>query len=63
MALEFIADHLSLAQIYLAHGFDCASVGDDFGLACALKKHELLMSVVYETWRELAAKKEAARAR
>jgi hypothetical protein len=63
MALEFVAEHLSLAQIYLAHALDCASVGDDFGLACALKKHGLLMRAVHETWREMAAKKEAARAR
>src|SRR5687767_15093333 len=38
---------------------DCASVGDEFGLAYALKKHRLLMRAVHETWREMAAKKEA----
>ncbi len=58
MLREFIAEHLGVAQIYVAHAFDCASVGDDFGLACALRKHGLLMNAVHETYRDLAAKKE-----
>jgi hypothetical protein len=64
MLREFIAEHLGLAQIYVAHAFDCASVGNDFGLACALRKHGLLMKAVHETYRDLATtKQEVADAR
>jgi hypothetical protein len=57
---EFIAEHACLAHLFLSHAIDCASIGDDFGLAVALRKHGILMQAVHDTYRELSAEKQGA---
>jgi hypothetical protein len=59
---QFIADHVELAGVYLAHAADCALLGDDFGLKVALTKHGLYMKAVRETFADLVAKQKRAAA-
>jgi hypothetical protein len=56
---ELIIEHLWLAQVYLAHAYDCAIIEDDFGLTLALRKHSLVLKAVCESCSELADQKRA----